>query len=179
MASAKPFVISTLAALMLGLTLSAPTRADTPQADCMPDKPVLPDDLRAWASPTHFEAAGTVSALDHAVLPPGQAVLVALRPTPDVSYALRPDEPGGTVSSGGMVAFDAPKAGTYRVMLNARAWLDVVRDGAAIGSTHHEHGPACSGIGKMVDFPLPAGRAVIQLSGSGKPEIEIMVVPVP
>lgn len=179
MATAKPFVIPALATLLIGLTPPPPTRADTPQAHCTPGKPALPDDLRAWASPTHFEAAGTVSALDHAVLPPGQAVLVALRPTPDVSYALRPDEPGGTVSSGGMVAFDVPKAGTYRVMLSARAWLDIVRDGAAIGSTHHEHGPACSGIGKMVDFPLPAGRSVIQLSGSSQPEIEIMVVPAP
>ncbi|GBR07317.1 hypothetical protein GLI01_34490 [Gluconacetobacter liquefaciens] len=179
MATAKPFVIPALATLLIGLAPSAPARADAPQANCTPGKPALPDDLRAWTSPTHFEAAGTVSALDHAVLPPGQAALVALRPTPDVSYALRPDEPGGTVSSGGMVAFDAPKAGTYRVMLNARAWLDVVRDGTAIASTHHEHGPACSGIGKMVDFPLPAGRSVIQLSGSGQPEIEIMVMPVP
>lgn len=183
MATAKPFVIPSLAVLLLGLPLSAPARADgpppAPPAACTPDKPALPDDLRGWASPSHLAAAGTVSALDHAVLPPGQAVLVALRPTPDVSYALRPDEPGGSVSSGGMVAFDAPRAGTYRVMLNARAWLDLVRDGAAVGSTHHERGPACSGIGKMVDFPLPAGRAIIQLSGSGKPEIEIMVVPVP
>ncbi|GBQ24007.1 hypothetical protein ACLRDC_11050 [Gluconacetobacter sacchari] len=179
MATANPFVILSLAALLAGITVSAPALADTPQANCAPDKPILPDDLHGWASPTHLAAADTVSALDHAILLPGQAVLAALRPTPDVSYALRPDDRGGTVSSGGMMVFNAPRAGTYRIMLDARAWLDVVRDGASIGSTHHGRGPACSGIGKMVDFPLPAGRAIVQISGSPKPEIEIMVIPVP
>ncbi|MBB2205496.1 hypothetical protein [Gluconacetobacter takamatsuzukensis] len=185
MASARPFVIPSLAALLVGLALSAPALADAPPAaaplppDCAAGAPPLPEALRGWAVPAHMAAAGTVSALDHAVLAPGQAVMLALRATPDVSYALQPDEPGGTVSSGGMVAFDAPVAGTYRVMLNARAWLDVVRGGSAVASTHHEHGPACSSIGKMVDFALPAGRAIIQLSGSGTPEIEIMVVAAP
>lgn len=179
MATAKPFVIPSLASLLVGLTLCAPARADAPQAACTPGKPALPDALRGWASPTSLSAASTVSALDHAALQPGQAALVALRPMPDVSYALPPDKPGEKVSSGGMVAFVAPKAGTYRVMLNAHAWLDVVRDGAAVASTHHEHGPACSGIGKTVDFPLPAGQSIIQLSGSGTSEIEVMMVPVP
>ncbi|MDT8872835.1 hypothetical protein RAA17_21465 [Komagataeibacter rhaeticus] len=64
-------------------------------------------------------------------------------------------------------------------MLGAKAWLEVVRGGETTESVHHQHGPACSGIGKMVDFQLPAGRSVIELSAAGSPEIEIMVVAVP
>ncbi|NHN88368.1 hypothetical protein GOB81_06960 [Acetobacter sp. LMG 1627] len=146
---------------------------------CLPGQVVLPEGLRGWSSPVEMRAATEVSGLESAVLTPGKAARVTLRRTAEITYALRPAEPGGKVSSGGMIAFDAPVAGTYRVMLNVRAWLDVVHDGKALDAVHHQHGPACSTIGKMVDFPLPAGRSVIQLSGSGKPVSEVMVVPVP
>ncbi|MFT8718920.1 hypothetical protein [Acetobacter sp.] len=145
---------------------------------CPSGQVVLPDALKGWASPVTMTAAANTTTLENTVLKPGQAAQLTLQHTGEMQYALRPTEPGGKVSSGGMVAFDAPAAGTYRVMMNVRAWLDVVHDGKAVDSVHHQHGPACSGIGKMVDFPLPAGRSVIQLSGSGKPVAEIMVVPV-
>lgn len=182
--SAKQKTFATALVAGLFVVLAPPARsADTPHAHaqntCEAGKTVLPAELQGWTSPTTGTALANTTDLNAVVLTPGKAFRAALHHTGDVTYALRPNEPGGKVSWGGMVAFDAPAAGTYRVMLGVRAWLDVVHDGKALDSVHHQHGPACSGIGKMVDFSLPAGRSVIQLSGSGKPEAEIMVISIP
>ncbi|GBR27430.1 hypothetical protein AA0473_1433 [Acetobacter orleanensis NRIC 0473] len=123
--------------------------------------------------------AATSKELDGVKLTVGKSVAAHLRSTAEMQYVARPEEPGGKVSSGGMFAFDAPAAGTYRVMLGSRAWLDVVQDGKTVVSSDHHRGPACSGIGKMVDFPLTAGRAVVEVSGSGKPDMTVMVIRVP
>ncbi|MCE2564516.1 hypothetical protein [Komagataeibacter sp. FNDCF1] len=139
----------------------------------------LPDDLRDWAAPAPVMAAVNGAGMKNVILMPGRAVMARLHPVEEVKYALPPTHPAAQGSSGGMVVFEAPMPGTYRIMLGARAWLDVVRAGEAIASVHHEHGPVCSGIGKMVDFELPAGRSVIELSAGTGPEIEIMVIAVP
>ena len=146
---------------------------------CDAAKTELPDDLRDWATPMPVMAAADGAGMRNVILIPGRAVMARLRPMEEVRYALPPTQPAAQGSSGGMVVFEAPMAGTYRIMLGGRAWLDVVRAGEAIASVHHQHGPACSGIGKMVDFQLPAGRSVIELSAGTGPEIEIMVTAVP
>ncbi|KXV62940.1 hypothetical protein AD949_09065 [Acetobacter orleanensis] len=139
----------------------------------------LPDALKGWAEPASVITAATSKELDGVKLTVGKSVAAHLRSTAEMQYVARPEEPGGKVSSGGMFAFDAPAAGTYRVMLGSRAWLDVVQDGKTVVSSDHHRGPACSGIGKMVDFPLTAGRAVVEVSGSGKPDMTVMVIRVP
>lgn len=182
--STKRKAFATTLAVGLFVVLAPPARpAGAPHAHaqdtCEAGKTVLPAELQGWASPAKGTALADTTDLNAAVLTPAKALRATLHHTGDVTYALRPSEPGGKVSWGGMVAFDAPAAGTYRVIVGVRAWLDVVHGGKALDSVHHQHGPACSGIGKMVDFSLPAGRSIIQLSGSGKPEAEIMVVSVP
>ena len=67
------------------------------------------------------------------------------------------------------------RPGTYRVALGAGAWVDMLRDGKAIASTAHGHGPACSGIRKIVDFPLTPGSYVLQLAGSPDANIPVLV----
>ncbi|MGO3518618.1 MAG: hypothetical protein ACTINM_09050 [Acetobacter cibinongensis] len=140
--------------------------------------PALPPTLAPWTSPTPVSAAPQPDGLNVALLTVGKAAQVTLHPTTDIQYSVRPEAPGGKVSSGRLLAFDTPDAGTYRVMLSGRAWLDVITQGKVTDSTHHQHGPACSGIGKMVDFTLPAGRQTIQISGSGTPALEVMVIKV-
>ena len=72
--------------------------------------------------------------------------------------------------SGGL-AVDVREAGTYQVSLSAGAWIDVVKDGAAVASTGHDHGAGC----KMVSFLLQPGRHVIQLSGNKDDTIKVMI----
>jgi hypothetical protein len=69
------------------------------------------------------------------------------------------------------------KCGTYRVALDAPAWIDMIEDGKPIDSTAHSRGPECSGIRKIVDFSLKPGDHVLRLSKGALPTIAVLVVP--
>jgi hypothetical protein len=97
-----------------------------------------------------------------------------LHPVGEVRFVRPPDKRLDVSSYGGMLAVDVREAGTYQVSLSAGAWIDVLKDGAAISSTGHEHGGQCAA--KMVSFALQPGRNVIQLSGSKDDTIKVTVV---
>ncbi|PZO77611.1 MAG: hypothetical protein DI632_08755 [Sphingomonas hengshuiensis] len=59
------------------------------------------------------------------------------------------------------------------------AWIDVVDGTHGVASVDHGHGPACSGIRKMVDFDLPAGTHVVQITGSREDSLTMMVARLP
>jgi hypothetical protein len=140
----------------------------------------LPAPLAGWAAPhAALKAAAKPSATKEALLTAGKAVDATLLPTPSVKYSVAPGKPGGTVSFGGLFAFDAPEAGTYRVAINNRSWIDVIEDGAAVQSAAHGHGPDCSGITKMVDYSLKPGRHILQIAANGEPALSIMVARLP
>lgn len=85
--------------------------------------------------------------------------------------------PAGT--SGGLFAFTVDREGRYRVAAGAGAWLDVVHDGQPVASVAHKHGPACSGIRKMVDFQLQPGRYLLQVADAPAPTIGLLVARLP
>lgn len=160
---------------LAALAVSRPALAET----CPEGHPVVPDHLEAWMHPAPLIAATDGAELEHAVFQLGESATVRLAATPDVRFAHVPEKPGDKVSSGGMVTLDVPATGTYRIMLGNRVWLDVVQEGQTVASTQHQHGPECSGIVKMVDFPLKAGHAVLQFSGSGQRDMQLMVDALP
>ena len=92
-----------------------------------------------------------------------------------VGYPLAPDHPGAAGTFGGLFAFSVTEAGVYRVALGAGAWIDVAKDGGAVRSSAHGHGPDCTGIRKFVDFPLQPGRYILQVSGAPAAELALMV----
>lgn len=65
---------------------------------------------------------------------------------------------------GAAVTLEIAVAGIYGVAIDTGAWIDISRDGQALRSTAHEHGPACTTIRKIVDFQLEPGRYTIMLS---------------
>ncbi len=148
-----------------------------PQCGATPAPP--PAGQAAWAQPQPMKAATAVEGSDAALFTPGKAADLALAPTPDVKYAIRPDHPGGSVSNGGLAAIRIDKAGTYRVAIDSGAWLDVIADGKSLESVGHGRGPACTGIRKMVDFRLVPGRYLLQIAGNGGPRIRVIVAAVP
>jgi len=146
-----------------------------PSARAAPDSPVctapgaLPPELAAWAVPGTRVASGKLTL--------GVAAQVTLLPTPAVTFALPPQKPGTPDSFGATLPFDVAQRGIYRVVLGARAWIDLVGpDGTAVASVAHSMGPVCTGIRKMVDFALEPGRYRVQLSGNDRPEITVMVI---
>jgi hypothetical protein len=86
--------------------------------------------------------------------------------------SLTPDGEGKHKGSG-KVTVTAP--GTYEFALGSAAWIDVAQDGAVLTSTSHGHGPACSGIRKIVGFALQPGTYDVRLSRSDSDNVQVMV----
>lgn len=160
-----------LAAAMPAVPAAEPQCAATPAAP--------PSELAAWSAPRALVAATSVAGGGKALLQPGGAAELALAPTPQVAYAVRPERPGGSVSHGGLLTIRVARAGTYRIAIDSAAWLDVVAGGKLVDSVNHGRGPACTGIRKMVDFRLEAGDALLQIAGNGKSSIRVIVAAVP
>lgn len=160
------------------LTLAPNAQAQDMPKTCTTQAPA-PAELAAWNTPVPLNAAATPSQTSHAALAVGQAARLTLRPTPEVRYPLRPEKVGGSVSHGGLVRIDVRTAGTYRVALGSAAWIDLVRGTKAVTSTAHGHGPDCTGIRKMVDFPLTPGRYTLQIAANGDVQTTVLVVRLP
>lgn len=132
--------------------------------------------LAPWVSPPiPLTMASGQEQPDGATLIVGQAAALTLLPNGRIEYPVTPGKAGAADSFGGIAQIDVPQAGLYRVALGSAAWVDVVRDGKAIASTKHGHGPACTGIRKLVDFPLQAGSHTLLIAGNGTPQTTILV----
>jgi hypothetical protein len=142
--------------------------------------PVAPTgELAPWTTPSQLQAAANEAGMSRARLPVGRAARLTLLQTPEVRYRLRPEKPGGSVSYGGLVQIDVPEAGAYRLALDSAAWIDLVRGEQAVKSTAHGHGPHCTGIRKMVDFPLAPGTYTLQIAANGQPQMTVLVARLP
>lgn len=167
-----------LATLVSALVPTTGTRAQDVRPACAAPA-ALPPELAGWSERSSLMAAASAAGLTSATLMPGAAVDTVLQPTPTIQYPVRPEKPGGAVSHGGVFAFTIAKPGTYRVALDSAAWIDVLADGKPVTSSAHGHGPQCSDIRKMVDFPLRAGPHVLQIAGAGKPALAVLVTRLP
>lgn len=164
-------VAAIAAAFPVAAQMDHPMEAST----CAPGPVSLPEELGGWAERVPFTAAKDEAGARKAALTPGTAVDAALLQTSELRYALRPEKPGGSVSYGGLFRFSVKQAGVYRVALGSGAWIDVLRDGKAVESSAHGHGPDCSGIRKMVDFPLEPGDYLLQIAANGSPNLPLLV----
>lgn len=177
----------TFGALVLAIAATGSAHAAQPMAGPMTGHDhaacsapaAVPADLAGWsAAHRSVKAAVKAGGAAKALLEQGVAVDAALAPTPKVAYAIEPGKPGGSVSYGGLFAFDVAAAGRYRVAQSGRSWVDVIVDGKAVPSVAHGHGPDCSGIAKMVEYDLPAGRHLLQIAANGEQALAVMVAPV-
>lgn len=95
--------------------------------------------------------------------------------TPAPATALLRPGTAVPVTPGQDVALEIADAGTYGVALATAAWIDVMRGAEVLRSTDHSHGPACSGIRKIVDFRLAPGRYTIRLSRTDAARVRLLV----
>lgn len=166
------------AVALVGIALISPLSSAGAQPgvqSCSAGVATLPPELAGWSSRRPIVAAGGASGLRAATLEVGSAADATLKSTADIRYVTRPEKPGGSVSYGGLFGFTVAQAGTYRVALGSGAWIDVVRNRKAVTSTAHGHGPDCTGIRKMVDFPLTPGRYTLQIAANGEPTLPLMI----
>jgi hypothetical protein len=136
-----------------------------PAASCTAVAPP-PAGLEAWSA---TPAAKTIAI--------GAPAALTLSPAAGYSFAATPDRPPAAGTFAIDAAFPVAVAGTYRVALGGGAWIDMIRDGKVIASVAHTEGPACSGIRKIVDFPLTPGNYTVQLTGAKSATLTVLVAP--
>jgi hypothetical protein len=172
-------LFATTLTLLIGSEALARTAPSAPAGSC-PAIPVAPpSELAGWsAAQPALAATDPVSAAKSRVTD-GKAIEARLNKREALRFVPQPEKAGGSESYGGLFAFPVKTAGTYRIALGAAAWVDVVIDGKAVASTAHGHGPACTGIRKMVDFSLTKGEHLIQIAGSATPTIRLLAVRLP
>jgi hypothetical protein len=139
----------------------------------------LPLELAPWASPQPLISAANPGDLAKAPLTPGHAVTATLHPTPKIAFLTQPEKPVSAAAQGGLFQVQITQAATYRLAIGSGAWIDVLKDRAPVMSSAHAHGPACSGVGKMVDFPLQPGAYVVQISGNPGPTLTLLLARLP
>jgi len=150
---------------------------DHPIVICPATMAPLPAGLEGWTRKQIVRAGATAKVAT--TLPLGVGVSATLLPTSKIAYAVRPQKPGGSVSSGGIFAFTVPAAGRYRVALGAGAWIDVLNGTTPAKSVSHSHGPDCIGLGKMVDFDLRPGHYLLQVVGNPSATLPLLVAHMP
>jgi hypothetical protein len=145
---------------MLALSaLSAPVAA---QEGCEP----VPAEWAGWSASMAMTGD----------LEPGARSEMVLAPAGSLKLAATPGKEAVTGLYVGVAWFNVAMAGKVRIALDQGAWIDLVKDGAAISSTGHGHGPKCSGIRKIVDFELTPGRYGIQIVNAPKDRIGVMAL---
>lgn len=65
--------------------------------------------------------------------------------------------------------------GSYAIALSDVAWVEVAQHGKTLVSTGHDHGPACTGIRKIVRFTLGSGAVQLRLSGIKSTTLGVLI----
>jgi hypothetical protein len=165
-------------ALAAGPALAQGKKPNTVPPETCTGKAPPPAGMEAWSAPSPLAAALSEADLAKAALKPGQAVAVRFAPVAQVNYRVAPEKADGPATYGGLYRLTVSEAGTYRVASSAAPWMDVFAPGSSTPAktVRFGHGPACTGIGKMVEFALQPGDYLLQFSESLAADPELMVV---
>lgn len=144
------------------------------QDGCPAGAEPVPPALSGWGTGATIAASSDPRSAPG--LSPGATATLSLHPSDHVDLIAPPQRKSAGASNAGYAAVEITTPGTYRVALSDRAWIEVLKDGKAIRSTAHGHGPRCSGMRKIVDFELAKGRHLLQISGNPTATLHVMVV---
>lgn len=105
-----------------------------------------------------------------------RAYRLALAPQSAVHFATDPGKYSDAAGRfAGLIKVRIPRAGRYRVSLDADAWVDVVAEGRIVPAAAYTGSHECALLRKVLEFRLPAGLAVIQVSDSETDHIRLAV----
>jgi len=127
-----------------------------------------------WTSwPRSGKARAGARAQDAAPLILGRPVTATLTPAAHIHFVAPPAK-GAKDGYGGLLSLSLKQAARVGIALDGPAWVDLFTGHNAQTSVDHGHGPACSGIRKIVWFDLAAGRHIVQIAGSNAMTIRVM-----
>ena len=81
--------------------------------------------------------------------------------------------------SAGILKLDIAAPGLYRVAVDRHFWIDAVAGKRLISTTDFSGSPNCGGPRKIVEFNLPRGPLLLQLSGYADQSVRLTVTRVP
>lgn len=139
-------------------------------------------ELRLFAStPARWTAGKTAAAAPH--LRPGKLYELSLSPQDQVHFALSPGKKAlADGAYAGLADLRVPAAGLYRISLDTPFWIDVVADGKLLAAQNFTGNHQCRrprSLRKLVEFQLPAGKVLVQLSGGPWKQVRVAVTPSP
>jgi hypothetical protein len=127
------------------------------------------------APPAGLEAWTSAPGMTADVIAPGKNIMLTLQPADGVTFPMPLERKPIPGTFGGVYHVTVAAAGTYRVVLQNGAWIDLVRDGKSLTSVGHMEGTPCSGIRKIVDFDLQPGIYIVQLSNAKTAQMRILI----
>lgn len=158
--------------LSIGIALSSAIAMAQEKAETACEAPArLTEPWTSWTQSGAAVAGGESAAAPRLIL--GKPVTATLRPANYVQYAVKPGKGAGE-GQGGLFTLSVKVPARVGIALSDAAWVDVVDGRTVLASVEHDHGPACSGIRKIVWFDLVAGVHLIQIAGAPGREIRIM-----
>ena len=149
-----------------------------PTAPSCPAAAALPGELAGWsrdASGKTIYAYGDDLSADWSPLGAARTAL-PLHRFESLRYGGATGQRPDVHKFGGMIPIETKRRGRLIVALDAGAWIDLVQGGAVVKSVAHGHGPACSGIRKMVEYDVTQGRYLLQIVNAPTASIHAMAV---
>ena len=113
-------------------------------------------------------------------LEPNRLYELALAPQEQVTFAVAPGKKMLSDGAyGGVAHVHITQAGTYRVSLSAPFWIDLASGDKLITSGDFTGSSHCDTPRKIVQFALPAGDLVLQLSGATSAQVRVTITSAP
>ena len=173
------FSLWIIPAVILVTVLDSAHAAEAPA--CADPNANLPAALAGWAKqPAPMATAHDVREAAMHPLPLGERIAFKLANTESVKFAHQPSEqmPKQYIYSG-MAAFNVPHDGIYSVMIGEANWIDVIQNGQPIRSLQMRGRIPCAKYGKMIEFPLKKGAAIVQFFGAPYETVDILIAAAP
>ncbi len=135
----------------------------------------LPEKLAGWGKQPAMERAGATAAEAPLVMP-GAKMELTLLPATLVTLAHPPGQQRtADAPHAGIIAVDVPADGIWLIAASKPVWIDVLAGGHPVEALKFGNLAPCTSIRKVVEFPLKAGRHLVQLSGNPGSVVEIMI----
>tara|TARA_R110000868_G_scaffold280566_1_gene540753 strand:+ start:5030 stop:5572 length:543 start_codon:yes stop_codon:yes gene_type:complete len=145
--------------------------------DCSNFAMDLTHEFKIWNSTGRTEKASVGAVDGTSILSTEAKYELALLPHSSVKFVVSPvKDRGGPDKFSGLVRFEVPKDGVYRVAASNGLWFDIVDGTKLVSESHFEMQTACDSIFKVVEFPLRAGVVYwLQLNGSISDKVGIEI----
>ena len=162
---------------VLGLgVLSAPGYAADP---CAAFKWDVTHERAVFAQPAETLSAAAAAEAAPQLLPEHLYAL-SLQPQEQLRLPVPPGKKAQFADAfGGLMRLHVSAAGAYRVSLDQAGWIDVIGPAGVVASSDYAGVPGCKAPHKSVEFNLPSGDYLLQVSGVTAAGMQLAVTAAP